>query len=124
MRLAVVILVGVLASFALTILGEQIVVGLMDEGIGIPFIEFPLIPLIVGILVGLFMKNNSGIAAALSLAPWAVWLIFASNGTHSTVWHWAITAIIVGLCLAIGIGAAVLVGARMANFAARRALKS
>jgi Ni/Fe-hydrogenase subunit HybB-like protein len=123
MKLFVVIVLGVFASFALTILSEQLVFGLISKGARLPFAELgvvnPLIALIVGTLAGLFMKNKTRVAAALSLAPWTVWLVLATNGSHSTVSRWA-TLIVIGLLyLALGIGAAIFVGGRMAHTSAR-----
>jgi hypothetical protein len=119
MKLFIVIVLGVFASFALTILSEQLVFGLMSKGARLPFAELvvinPLIAIIVGILAGLLSRGNARLAAAWSLAPWIVWLVLATNGMHSTVFRWATTIATGLLYLAAGIGAAVFVAGRMAN---------
>ena len=125
MKLVVVVILGVFASFALTILSEQILFSSMTASVRLLFLEFPLVALTVGALVGLLVREKARLAAALSLAPWAVWLIVATNESHSTVLHWVTTIAVVSVCFALGIGAAAFVGGRMmARSAARSDLKS
>jgi len=119
MKLFVVIVLGVLASFALTILAEQIVFSSMPKSARLLFPELLVVAVTVGALVGLMGRHKARIAAALSLAPWAVWLILATNGSQSTVSRWVTTIAVVSVYFALGIGAAALVGGRMARSAAR-----
>ena len=119
MKLFVVIVFGVFASFALTILSEQILFSSMATSVRLLFPEFPVVALTVGVLVGLLVREKARVAAALSLAPWSVWLIVASNGSHSTVSRWVTTIAVVSVCFALGVGAAAFVGGRMARSAAR-----
>ena len=119
MKLFFVIALGVFASFALTILGEQMIFGSMSQRARLLFPELLVVTLVVGVLVGLIARHKAGIAAALSLAPWAVWLVIATNAGHSTVSRWATTTAVVSVYFALGVGAAALVGRRMARYAAK-----
>jgi hypothetical protein len=119
MKLFFVIVLGVFASFVLTILGEQILFSSATPSVRLLFPEFPVVALTVGILVGLIVREKARVAAALSLAPWTVWLIVATNGRDSTVSRWVTTIAIASVCFALGIGAAAFVGGRMARSAAR-----
>jgi len=119
MKLFLVIALGVFASFALTILGEQIVFGSMSQSARLLFPELLVVALVVGALVGLVARHKARIAAALSLAPWAVWLVIATNAGHSTISRWVTTITVVSVCFALGIGAAAFVSGRMARSAAR-----
>jgi hypothetical protein len=115
MKLVVAVILGVFASFPLTILGEQIVFYSMSQRVRILFPELLVVALIVGALVGLVVRDKARIAAALSLAPWAVWLVLATNAGHSTVSRWIMTTAVVSVYFALGVGAAALVGRRMAR---------
>jgi hypothetical protein len=119
MKFFSVIVLGVFASFALTILGEQILFSSATPSVRLLFPEFPVVALTVGILVGLIVREKARVAAALSLVPWTVWLIVATNGKDSTVSRWVTTTAIALVCSALGIGAAAFVGGRMARSAAR-----
>jgi len=81
MKLLVSIVLGVFASFGLTILGEMIVIRSIRMGAHLPFAELavggPLVALTAGSLIGLIAKERSRIAAALGLAPWVA---FCSSG--------------------------------------------
>ena len=113
MRMIAAIVFGVVLSFGLTIFGEYVVVNAMSNrflGVGV---LCPSIALIVGASAGLANRSKARIAAALSLAPWTVWLVIATNAGHSTVSRWVTTTALVSVCLALGVGAAALVGRRM-----------
>ncbi|MHB8412859.1 MAG: hypothetical protein ACYDDI_13065 [Candidatus Acidiferrales bacterium] len=122
-KLFVVVVGGALASFALTMIGELLVSSMSISGwqryVWLFGPEFPLIAVVVGVLVGLVMRERAQAAAALSLAPWAAWLIIGTNWGHSTVSRWVTTAAIFSVYYLLGIGAATLVGRRMARFTAR-----
>lgn len=120
MKMIAAIVSGIVASFGLTILGEYLVVNFMGNRFLELGVLFPLIALTVGVFVGLVIRNKTRVAAALSLAPWAVWLVFATNVPHSSVSRWATTVLVAAIYLVLGIGAAAFVAGRMAYSAARR----
>src|SRR5579863_10467717 len=106
MRMIAAIVFGVVLSFGLTIFGEYAVVNAMSNrflGVGV---LCPSIALIVGSFAGLAIRSKARIAAALSLAPWSIWLVIATNGGHSTVSRWITTTVLVSICLALGVGMA------------------
>ena len=119
MKLFFVVVLGVFASFALTILGEQILFSSATPNVRLVFPEFPAVALIVGVLIGLILREKARVAAAFALAPWSVWLIVATNGNHSTVSRWVTTIAIISVCFALGIGAPAFVSSRLARFAER-----
>ena len=53
MKLFLVIVLGVFASFFLTILGEHILFSLATPSVRLLFPEFPIVALTVGVLMGL-----------------------------------------------------------------------
>jgi hypothetical protein len=120
MKLFVGVVVGVLASFALTILAALVAFSSwMPNSVGLLPLELPLVALVVGVLVGLIVRDRARIAAALSLTPWAIWLILATNWSQSSVSRWVTTIGVVSVCVALGIGAAAFVGGRMARSAGK-----
>jgi hypothetical protein len=114
-----VIVLGVFASFALTILGEQILFSSASPSVRLLFPEFPAVALTVGVLIGLIVREKARVAAASALAPWSIWLIVTTNGNHSTVSRWVTTIAVISVCFALGIGAAAFVGSRLARSAAQ-----
>jgi len=120
MKLLVAIVLGVLASFGLTIVGEVLLFSSwMPRSVRHLYPEFPVVALAVGLLVGVIVRERAKIAAMWSLTPWAIWLIVASNRGPSTVKLRIITVAVVSLCFSVGIGAAALVDRRMAPASAR-----
>jgi hypothetical protein len=113
MKLLLVIGVGVIASFGLTVLAEVVRVNLTINSGWWLHPALPWIPLIVGTIIGFAARKQAQLAAALGLAPWSVWLVVAVNGWHSTVSRWATTLALVSVDFALGVGAAALVGRRM-----------
>jgi hypothetical protein len=118
MKLFLVVGLGIVASFGLTVLAEFL---WLNSGNGIWHVhpEFFCIPLIVGAGVGLALSRRAVVAAALSLAPWSVTMIVGANAGHSTMSRWAITIAVVSAYFALGIGAAALVGRVMARYVAK-----
>jgi hypothetical protein len=113
MKLFLIIGLGIIASFGLTVLAEFLWLNSANNGIWHVRPEFFCVPMIVGAGVGLAARRQAGLAAALALAPWAVWLVVAVNAKHSTASHWATTMALVSVYFVLGVGAAVLVGRRM-----------
>jgi len=119
MRLFLAVLLGIFASFALTILAELLLFSSsIPSTARLVFPEFPVVTVSVGILVGLIVRDKARIAAVLSLTPWTVWLIIGTNRNHSSVSRWLITLAVVSIYSAVGVGAAVLV-ARITRVAPR-----
>lgn len=125
MRLLVAVILGVFASFGLTILGELIVIRSITMGAHLPFAELavggPLVALTVGSLIGLIVKERARVAAALGLAPWIAVLLIVTGRGHSGLSWWAILIAAASIYLALGIGAAAFVGGRMAHSSTRGA---
>lgn len=120
MKLFLGIVLGMLASFVLTILGEVVVFsGSMPKGVRLLFLEFPVVALAVGTLVAIIVRDKARVAAALSLIPWTIWLIVATNGSHSTVSRWVTTIAVVSVCFALGVGAAAFVSGRLSRAGTR-----
>jgi hypothetical protein len=118
MKLFFVIGLGIIASFGLTVLAEFLWLNSANNGIWrIWHIrpEFFCVAMIVGAVVGLAARRQAVLAAALSLAPWAIWLVVGVNAGHSTASRWATTIALVSVYFAVGVGAAALVGRRMAR---------
>jgi len=122
MKLVAAVLLGVFATFGLTIGGEFFVMTLLAKGVHLPFAELvvgcPLIALVVGSLIGVVAKEKALIAAALGIAPWVIFLVLgAGRGRTSASW-WLIMLAAASIYLALGIAAAALVGGRMLHSAA------
>jgi hypothetical protein len=115
MKLFLVIGLGIIASFGLTVLAEFFWFSSGAKTVWHVYPQFFFIPMIVGAGVGFAAKRQARLAAALSLAPWAVWLVVGVNAAHSTMSRWATTIALVSVYFALGIGAAALVGRRMAR---------
>ena len=113
MKLLFVIGLGVIASFGLTFLAEFFWFSSGAKTMWHIYPQFFCIPMIVGAGVGFAARRKAVLAAALSLAPWAVWLVVGVNTGHSTTSRWATTIALVSVYFAVGVGAAVLVGRRM-----------
>jgi hypothetical protein len=111
MKLFLTVLLGIFASFALTILAELLLLRSSISGIALLLLpEFPVVTALVGILVGLIIRDKARVAAMLSLAPWTLYMIIGTNWNHSSLSRWLITVVLVLVYSAIGVGAAVLVG--------------
>lgn len=115
MKLFLVICLGIVASFGLTVLAELLWFSAGARTVWHVYPQFFCIPVIVGVGVGFAVKSRAGWAAALSLAPWAVWLVVGVNAGHSSASRWATTMALVFSYFALGVGAAVLLGRRMAH---------
>jgi hypothetical protein len=115
MKLFLIIGLGIIASFGLTVLAEFLWLSSANNGIWHVRPEFLCVPMLVGVGVGVADSRQAGLAAVLSLAPWAVWLVVGVNAGHSTASRWATTIALVSVYFAVGVGAAVLVGRRMAR---------
>jgi hypothetical protein len=119
MKLFLIVGLGVIASFGLTILAEFLWLTSASSGIWHIRPEFFGVPIIVGAGVGLAARKQAGLAAVLALAPWALWLLMAVNARHSTAARWATTIILVAVYFMVGLGAAILVGRRMTRSVAK-----
>jgi hypothetical protein len=122
MRMVAAVLLGVFATFGLTIVGEFFVMNLLAKGARLPFAELvvgcPLIALVVGSLIGLVAKEKALVAAVLGIAPWVIFLVAgAGQGRMATSW-WVIMLVAASIYLGLGIAAAALVGGRMVHSAA------
>jgi hypothetical protein len=119
MKLFFTVLLGIFASFALTILAELLLFSSsISNTARLLFPEFPVVTALVGILVGLIIRDKARIAALLSLTPWTVSMIVGTNWNHSSVSRWLVTVVVVSIYSAVGVGAAVLV-ARITRVAPR-----
>ena len=89
MKLVLTVSLGIVASFAFTVLFEML---LMEGSAPLTVLhiypEFPAITVSVGILVGLIARNRALIAGALSLLPWSVVMILGANRNHSSASRW------------------------------------
>ena len=125
MKLFVAIIIGVVSSFGLTILIEMAIFSdWMPRIVRSLYVEFPAIALFIGILLGLIAPERHKMAAALSLAPWAIWLTLGANREHSTVVRWAITVALLSTCIALGIGTAACTRAAVKGLTAARPERS
>jgi hypothetical protein len=115
MKMFLVVGLGIVASFGLTVLAEFLWLN-SANGIWHVHPEFFCIPVIVGAGVGLAVSRRAVLAAALSLAPWSATMIVGANAGHSTMSRWAITIALVSAYFALGIGTAALVGRVMARY--------
>ncbi len=115
MKLFLVVALGIVASFGLTILAELVRFNSTSTAHWWFHPAFPGVTVIVGAIVGLASGRQARLAAALSLAPWAVWLVVGVNGGHSTALRWATTIALVSVHFALGVGAAVLAAHAMAK---------
>jgi hypothetical protein len=120
MKLFLVIGLGIIASFGLTVLAEFLWLNSANNGIWHVRPEFFCVSIIVGAGVGLAASRQAVLAAALSLSPWAVWLVVGVNAGHSTALRWATTIALVSVCFALGVGTAALVGRRMTRSVVKR----
>jgi hypothetical protein len=119
MKLFLAIVLGIAASFVLTILSEWIWFSSTTNKVWRLYPEFFGVAVIVGALVGLTARKQARLAAALSLAPWCVFLVVgASAGQTSS--RWAITIGLVSLYLALGVGSAHFVSRLFSNSGARQ----
>lgn len=115
MKLFLVIVLGIIASFGLTVLAEFLWFNSGAKTVWHVYPQFFFIPMIVGAGVGFVARSRAVFAAVLSLAPWAVWLVIGVNGGHSTALRWATTTALVSVYFALGVGSAFFVGRRMAR---------
>ncbi len=119
MKLFLAIVLGIVASFALTILSEFIWFSSTTNKVWRLYPEFFGVAVIVGALVGLTARKQARLAAALSLAPWSLSLVVGANTGHSTMSRWTTTIALVSMYFALGVVVAALVGRRMTRSAAR-----
>lgn len=124
MKKLMVVVLGVLASFALTIASARILFHFASDDVSIRFavryISSPLIAIGVGALVGLAIRDKAGIIAALSLAPWTLWIVLTTNWSIATLSQIVITVVSALVYIALGICAAVFVGGRIPSSAQRK----
>src|ERR1700694_24876 len=90
MKLLLAIVLGIVASFGLTILSELIWFSSATNKVWRLYPEFFGVAVIVGALVGLTARKQARVAAALSLTPWCVSLVVGANGGQTSS-RWAIT---------------------------------
>jgi hypothetical protein len=116
MKLVLIIGLGIIASFGLTVVAEFVWLNSANGVIWHLHPEFFCVPIPVGAGVGLTASRQAALAAALALAPWAVWLVVGVNGRNSTTSRWATTIALVSVYFVVGLGTAVLVGRRLTRF--------
>ncbi len=89
MKKLIVVVLGVLASFVLTILSARILFRFATNDAALRFavryVSSPLIALAVGALVGLAIRDKARVVAALSLTPWALWIVLTTNWSVATL---------------------------------------
>jgi hypothetical protein len=108
MKLVLTVVLGIVASFAVTVLAEWLLLYSAPRAVLRVYPEFPMVAVFVGVLVGLIERNKTSIAAALSLAPWSVFMILGTNRNNSSASKWLITIVLFTIYSAVGVGAAVL----------------
>lgn len=122
MRLVAGMLVGVFATFGLTVVAEFVFLKLLAKGVRPPFVELVLagllIALVVGSLIGLIAKERARAAAALGIAPWVLLGLGAFWG-QTTASSWVIMLAVALMYFVLGIAASSLVGVRMVRAEAR-----
>lgn len=84
MKLFLAIVLGIVASFGLTILSEFVWFNSSTNKVWHLYPEFFGVAVIVGALVGLIARKQAKVAAALSLAPWCVWLVVGANAGQTS----------------------------------------
>ncbi len=119
MKFVLAITLGIVASFGLTILSELIWFNSSANNVWRLYPEFFTVAVIAGALVGLVARKRARVAAALGLAPWCISLVVRAN-MGKPLSHWAITIGLVAVYLALGVGAAHLVGKLLSNAGARQ----
>jgi hypothetical protein len=105
LKLFLVICVGIVASFGLTVFAEVLWLNSASRVWRI-HPEFFCIPVIVGGGVGLAVSRKAKLAAALSLAPWGLTMILGANTGRPSLSHWAISIVLVSAYSMLGVGAA------------------
>jgi hypothetical protein len=124
MKKFLVILLAVSTSFVLTISSSMIVFSQINsdaaQRFAFRYVSSPLIAVIVGVLVGLVIRNGVRVIAALSLAPWTLWVVFATNWSVASTSHKMITIVSALVYLVLGISAATFLSRRMAPPRARQ----
>jgi hypothetical protein len=119
-RMLLAVLLGMCASLLLVILSAKLTASICASPVLFKFtiiaVSFPSVAVGVGASVGLVAKRWSGLAAAISLAPWVVWLIDTAERPEFAIWFKAILLTASGLYISMGIAAAV--------FTARRSWRS
>jgi|SRR5215472_3807580 len=108
MKLVFTVMLGIFASFAVTVLAEWLLIYSAPRAVLHVYPEFPIVAISVGALVGLIERNKTSIAAALSLAPWSVFMIVGTNRNCSCPSKWLITIVLFTIYSAVGVGAAIL----------------
>ncbi len=119
MKLFLAIVLGIAASFGLTILSEMIWFSSTTNKVWRLYPEFFGVAVVVGALVGLTARKQARAAAALSLAPWCVSLVVGANAGQTSS-RWAITIGLVSLYLALGVGSAHFVSRLFSNSGAKQ----
>ncbi|MGH9746011.1 MAG: hypothetical protein ACRD59_07875 [Candidatus Acidiferrales bacterium] len=124
MKKFMVTILGVTASFALTIVSARILFHFATNDAALRFavryVSSPLIAIAVGALVGLLIREKAQIIAALSLIPWTLWMVLTTNWSVATLPQIAVTIGSALVYMALGICAAALVGGRMSSSAPRQ----
>ena len=120
-RMLLAVLWGMCASLLLAILSTQVTASVCASPALFKFtiitVSFLLVAVGVGASVGIVTRRWSGVAAAISLAPWVVWLMVdAAERPEFAIWFKAILVTASGLYISVGIAAA--------EFTARRSRKS
>ncbi len=117
MRFVVAVVIGALLSFILTICSGVVLYELVKRGVGIRFamwgLASPVISLVVGSTISLILapdRRRSQIAAAVALAPWALWELTAMLGKGGPVVHELVAVASTVVYLTLGVGAAMVVG--------------
>jgi hypothetical protein len=108
MKLVLTVVLGIVASFAVTVLAEWLLLYSAPRAVLRVYPEFPMVAVFVGVLVGLIERNKTSIAAALSLAPWSIFMILGTNRNNSCASKWLITVVLFTIYSAVGVAAAVL----------------
>jgi hypothetical protein len=120
-RMLLAVLWGMSASLLLTILSAKLTASICASPVLFKFtiiaVSFPSVAVGVGASVGLVAKRWPGLAAAIGLAPWVVWLMIdAAERPEFAIWFKAILLTASGLYISLGIAAA--------EFTARRSWRS
>src|SRR6266404_9574731 len=94
------VVIGVVASLALTVFSARILFRFASNDhalrFAIRYVSSPLIAVAVGALVGLMIKDKRRVVAlvgALSLAPWVLWFFLTSNWSVATPSQMLITLV-------------------------------
>jgi hypothetical protein len=124
MKKLTVVVLGVFASFALTIVSARILFHFASNDAALRFavryVSSPLIALVVGAVIGLAIRDKAGVIAALSLGPWTLWIVLTTNWSAATLSQMAVTIVSALVYVALGISAATIVAGRKASSVSRQ----